>query len=161
MARTEAIQTVQAIYEHVDAHVRELLPATPGVEVDSALMLLAGTAATFGGGAAVIATGIAAAWSFDFQARITGWYLQEFAGASGSIVLDLQKAARGTAPPFVSIVATAPPTIASGQYAEDATLTGWTTVIERGDLVRVSVTSVTSFTRVLFGLRIRRLEPYS
>jgi hypothetical protein len=160
MARTEAIQTVQAIYEHVDAHVRELLPPPTGAEVDSALMLLAGSSSTFGGdAAATIGTGIAGCWSFDFQARITGWYIQEFDGITGSITLLLEKATRGASATFSSIVASSPPTVSSGRYAENATLVGWDDFIDRGALLRVSVTSATSITRVLFGLRIRRLEP--
>jgi hypothetical protein len=121
-------------------------------EVDSALLML-------GGGTAVIGTGIAGCWSFDFRARITGWYIQEFDGTSGSVVLGLAKAPRGATPSFVSIVASAAPAVTSARYAENATLVGWTTDINRGDLIRLSVTSVTAFQRLLFGLRIRRLEP--
>ena len=152
MAQTQAIQAMQAIYEHVDAHVRELLPATPAAEVDSALMII-------GDGAAVIGTGIVACWSFDFRARISGWYIQEFDGTTGSVTLALAKAPRGAAPSFVSIVASAPPTISSARYAENATLVGWDDAIDRGTLLRVSVTSASTITRILFGLRIRRLEP--
>jgi hypothetical protein len=163
MASTEAIQAVQAIYDHVDTHVRELLPPPAAAEVDSALMLLMGGASeTFGGtGATVapIATGIAGCWSFDFKCRITGWYIQEFDGTTGSVVLALQKAPRGATPTFTSIVASAPPTVTSGRYGEDSALLGWDTYLDRGDLVRVSVTSVSAFTRLLVGLRIRRLEP--
>ena len=152
MARTDAVRAVQAIYQHVDEHVRELLPPPPGAEVDSALMII-------GTGAAVITTGVAGCWSFDFRARITGWYIQEFDGTSGSIVLGVAKAPRGASPSFASIVASAPPTVSSARYAENATLVGWDTAIDRGDLIRASVTSASTITRVLFGLRIRRLEP--
>jgi hypothetical protein len=57
-------------------------------------------------------------------------------------------------------VASAPPSISSGRYGEDAALAGWDTLVERSSVLRVSVTSAASFTRVLFGLRVRRLEPY-
>jgi hypothetical protein len=152
MAGTQAIRAVEAMYQRLDDHVRELLPQGPGAEVDSALMII-------GNGTDVIGTGTIACWSFDFRTRITGWYIQEFDGTSGSIVLGLAKAPRGASPAFSSIVASAPPTISSGRYAEDATLVGWTDTIERSDLVRVSVTSASTIKRVLFGLRIRRLEP--
>jgi hypothetical protein len=153
MANPLAIRAVEAILQHVDAHVRELLPPAPGVEVDSALMII-------GAGSEAISAGVAGAWSFDFQARITGWYIQEFDGTTGSIVLGLAKAPRGPAPTFTSIVASAPPSISSGRYGEDAALAGWDTLVERSSVLRVSVTSAASFTRVLFGLRVRRLEPY-
>ena len=153
MASTEAIQFIEGILQRADQQTRDILALqTSPAEVDSALMII-------GTGAAVITTGVAGCWSFDFRARITGWYIQEFDGTSGSITLALAKAARGTAPSFASIVASAPPSITSARYREDATLVGWDDFIDRGDLLRVSVTSATTVTRVLFGLRIRRLEP--
>ena len=153
MATTEAIQFVEGILQRADQQTRDILALrTSLAEVDSALMIM-------GNGEDVLTTGIAGCWSFDFRARITGWYIQEFDGTSGSITLALEKASRGTSPSFASIVASAPPTVSSGRYAENATLVGWDDVIARSDLVRVSVTSASTITRILFGLRIRRLEP--
>lgn len=112
-----------------------------------------------GDGTNVLATGVAAALRVDFRARITGSFLQEFDGTTGSVVIAIAKAQAGTSPSFTSIVASASPTISSARYAADTTLTGWTLEIDRGDVLRFSVTSVTSITRLLIGLRIRRLEP--
>lgn len=112
-----------------------------------------------GDGSAVITTGIKGALRLDFNAVITGSYLQEYTGTSGSIVLLITKAQAGAAPVFASINASAPPTITSGRYAADETLTGWTTTINRGDVLRFAVTSVSTFTAILYTLRIRRLEP--
>lgn len=112
-----------------------------------------------GDGTNVIPTGIHAAVRVDFRARITGSFLQEFDGTSGSIVLDIQKAQGGASPSFGSIVASAPPTISSSRYGADTTLTGWTTEIARGDVLRFHVSSVSSIKRILLTLRIRRLEP--
>jgi hypothetical protein len=50
-------------------------------------------------------------------------------------------------------------TIVSARYSEDFDLTGWTTNINRGDVLRFAVTSSTTFTRILIALRLRRLEP--
>jgi hypothetical protein len=155
MADTVAVRALERRNERIDAHIRALLSAqetSAGVEINTALMQL-------GNGSSVISTGIVGAWSFDFRAVITGWFIQEFDGTSGSIELDLAKDQRGVSPTFVSIVASAPPTVTSARYAEDATLVGWTTLIERGDIIRIEVASVASFTRVLIGLRIQRLEP--
>lgn len=112
-----------------------------------------------GDGAAVLVAGVAAAIRVDFRARITGSFVQEFDGTSGSVVLGIARAAAGVAPSFVSIVGSAPPSISSSRYGADETLTGWTTTLDRGDLLRFSVTSATSIMRVLVALRIRRLEP--
>jgi hypothetical protein len=123
-------------------------------EVDDALV-------NIGDGANVISTGIQACWMFDFRARITGWFIQEFDGTTGSVVLDLGKSARGSTPSFVSIVASAPPAITTGRYSDSdlVPMTGWTLNIERGELISLAVSSVSSFKRLLIALRIRRLEP--
>ena len=112
-----------------------------------------------GDGVAVLTAGVAACIRVDFRARITGSFVQEFDGTSGSVVLGIAKSAPGPAPTWVSIVGSAPPTISSSRYGADETLVGWTTSIDRGDLLRFSVTSATSIMRVLVALRIRRLEP--
>jgi hypothetical protein len=152
MAQTAAVQAVQAIYKHVDDHVRELLPPPPGAEVDTINVII-------GDGVNVLTAGVGAAIRVDFRARITGSFVQEFDGTSGSVVLGIARAQAGSSPSFVSIVASAPPTISSGRYGADETLAGLTPSIDRGDLLRFSVTSATSIKRILVALRIRRLEP--
>lgn len=154
MASTEAVRLLETIYGRTAKQTREILAAQePGdPEVDDALMLIGNASDT-------LVTGIAGAWGFDFKARITGWWIQEIDGTSGSITLGLQKAPRGTAPSFASIVASDPPTVTTARYAEGSALTGWTTLINRADIIRLHVTTVATFTRLLVGLRIRRLEP--
>lgn len=114
-----------------------------------------------GDGANVLTAGIAVAIRVDFNAFITGGYLHEFDGVSGSIVVSIEKAAYvlGSAPTFTSIVASSPLVISSARYGENLSLAGWTQQIDRGDVLRFSVTSATSIMRVLLALRIRRLEP--
>jgi len=114
-----------------------------------------------GDGVNVLTTGVTGALRVDFRARITGSFIHEFDGLTGSIVLAIDKAAYviGSAPSFTSIVGSAPPTMTSARYAADTTLTGWTTQINRGDVLRVSITSQANLMRVLLALRIRRLEP--
>lgn len=112
-----------------------------------------------GDGVNVLTAGVKGALKVDFRARITGAYVQEFDGITGSVVLAIAKAPAGTSPTFGSIVASAPPTISSGRYVADETLVGWTTLINRGEVLLFSVTSATSFKRLLIDLRIRRLEP--
>jgi len=153
MASTEAIRAVEVLLQRTDQQTRDILATySPGAEVDTINVLI-------GDGVAVLVAGVAAAIRVDFRARITGSFVQEFDGTSGSVVLGIAKAAPGASPSFTSIVGSAPPTISSGRYAADETLTGWTTDINRGDLLRFSVTSATSIKRLLIALRIRRLEP--
>lgn len=58
-----------------------------------------------------------------------------FASASGSIVVDLNKASYSGLPTATSICASAKPTLSSSQKMEDTTLTGWTTAINAGDWI--------------------------
>lgn len=154
MADTAAIQFVESLLQRTDAQTRAILGAQqPGAaEVDTINVLI-------GDGATAMAPGIAALIRVDFKAQITGSFVQEFDGTTGSIILGIAKAVPGTAPIFTSITGATPPTIAAGRYAADEDLVGWTTSIDRGDILRFSITSATTITRVLAALRIRRLEP--
>jgi hypothetical protein len=127
-------------------------------EIDT-INLIMGTA---GSTAQPLVAGVVGAIRVDFNALITGSFLYEFDGIVGSVTLDIGKClyvAGSATPSPVSIVGSAPPTITSGQYAEDLVLTGWTTAINRGELLVFAISTVSSFTRLLYTLRIRRLEP--
>jgi hypothetical protein len=153
VASTEAIQTMQAIFERVDDHVRELLPPGAGAEVDSINVLI-------GDGVNPIVAGVAAALRVDFRARVTGYFLQEFDGTSGSVAVNIERAVGGASPTWSRISASTPAGISSGRYFADEILSTWSdTAINRGDYLRFSVASATSIKRVHLALRIRRLEP--
>jgi hypothetical protein len=126
---------------------------TDAAEVDTINVLV-------GDGANVPTAGVAAALRVDFRARLTGYFLQEFDGISGSITFNVHKAAGGAAPSWTLISPATPAGIASGRYYADEALTSWSdTNIDRGDYLRFSVASAATITRVLVALRIRRLEP--
>lgn len=155
MADPSAVKFLEDVYDRVDRQVRAIIePFAPSgiAEVDDIEIVI-------GDGVAVITTGVATAIRIDFPARITGAFVQEFDGTTGSIVLGIAIADPGPSPTFTSIVASAPPTITSGRYVADETLSGWTTLIERGQVLRFSVTSCSLIKRILVTLRIRRLEP--
>jgi hypothetical protein len=128
--------------------------AVPYPEIDTINVVI-------GDGANVLVAGIAAALRVDFNALITGAYLIEFDGVSGSVVATIDKAspAVGSAPSFTSIIGSSPPTLSSARYSADETLAGWTTQIQRGDVLRFLISSATAIKRILVALRIRRLEP--
>lgn len=156
MADTAAVQFVEALLVRTDHQIRDILAAQPPppAEVDTINVVV-------GDGVSALVAGVAAAIRVDFLARITGWFLHEFDGTTGSVVLGIAKAQYevGFTPTFTSIVASAPPTISSARYGENSVLPGWDTALNRGDVLRFSVTSAASITRVLLALRIRRLEP--
>ena len=117
--------------------------------------------AIIGDGTNVITAGVKAALRVDFNCNIVGSYLHEFDGVTGSIQLVYATTTYvvGSAPTYTTITGSAPPMISSARYAEDITLTGWTTQLTRGTVLRLSVVSATALTRILATLRIRRLEP--
>lgn len=80
------------------------------------------------------------------------------ADQSGSIVVDVWKDTYANAPPTDadSITASAPPTISVATKSQDSTLTGWTTAIAAGDVLRFNVDSVTTIERVTIALKVRR-----
>jgi hypothetical protein len=127
-------------------------PSVP--EVDTINVVL-------GDGANVLVDGIGAALRVDFNAIITGAYLIEFDGVTGSVLATIDKAAYavGSAPTFTLITASSPLNLVSGRYYADTLLTGWTIQIARGDVLRFLISSATAIKRILIALRIRRLEP--
>ena len=108
------------------------------------------------GGGAAIATGVKGDVEFPFPCTITGYDM--LADQSGSIVLNLWKQVYSSFPPTVTqkITASAPPTISSATKAQDNTLTGWTTSISAGDILRFNVDSASTIQRVTLVLRFTR-----
>lgn len=81
------------------------------------------------------------------------------ADQSGSIAFDIWKDTYANFPPTVddSIVASAPPTISSATKSQDTTLTGWTTAVAAGDILRFYVDGeVTTITRCTLALGFTR-----
>lgn len=155
MASTEAIKAEEARFVRMDKHMRELLKTTTiataqVVQAVSINMII-------GNGVDVIATGVAGALRVDFDCIITGSFLQEVDAVTGSIVLAIHTSPGGASPSWTLINASAPPTISSARFSEDEVLTGWTTTIAAGTYIRWSVTSVSSFTRILSVLRVTRV----
>lgn len=81
---------------------------------------------------------------FDFACTIVQWTLT--GDASGSLVLDLWKDTYANYPPTVAdtITASAKPTISTATKGQSSTLTGWTTSVSAGDIIRINVDSVTT-----------------
>lgn len=108
------------------------------------------------GGAATITTGIKGDLHVPFACVILE--VTMLADQSGSIVVDIWRDSYANFPPTDadSITASAPPTISTATKSQDSTLTGWTTTINAGDILRFNVDSVTSVQRVTLSLKVRR-----
>lgn len=104
----------------------------------------------------VFNTGILGEIEVPFACTITGVAL--LAGQTGSIVIDIWKDSYANYPPTDadSITASAPPTISNSIKSVDTTLTGWTTAVAAGDILRFNIDSVTSITRFTLSLRVKR-----
>jgi len=103
--------------------------------------------------------GIGAAIRVDFRARITGFFLQEFDGTTGSVGVVVEQSQGGPTPVWTRISPLVTPAIVTGRYYADEDVTDWLTLVDRGDYLRFLVASATTITRVHVGLRVRRLEP--
>ncbi len=107
-------------------------------------------------GTNVIPTGVNGNLVVPFACTISQWTL--LANESGSIVVNIWKDSYANYPPTVAdkITASAPPTITSSSKGQSSTLTGWTTTLLAGDILRFNVDSVTTIKAVDINLVILR-----
>lgn len=84
------------------------------------------------------------------------------ADQSGSVVIDLRKCTYAQFDDSThpvsgdSICASALPTLSSAVKAKDSTLTGWTTSLAAGDIIRAYIVSATTLTKVTMSLKVTR-----
>lgn len=106
------------------------------------------------GAGSEIQTGLVADVIMPFNAVILEVTL--LADQTGSIVFDIYKDAYANHPASTSITASAKPTISSSNKSQDSTLTGWTTVVSSGDILRFNVDSVSTITKCSLNLKVKR-----
>lgn len=78
------------------------------------------------------------------------------ADAAGSAVVDVLKSTYAGYGTVSSIAASAKPTLSSVIKNQDSTLTGWTTAVTAGDILRFTLESVTTCKRVSVSLEVTR-----
>ena len=106
-----------------------------------------------GGGSAIVSG--TTVWSqVNYNCDIQSWTL--LADQSGSIQLDIWKDSYANYPPddSDSITASAPPTVSGVIKNTSSTLTGWTTTITSGDILKINVDSCTTIQRVALILTV-------
>lgn len=120
------------------------------VDLDSSIQFV------IDGGGSAITTGIKGDIEVPFDCTIEQVTL--LADQSGSIVVDIwnDTYANFPATDADSITASAVPTISTATKSQDSTLTGWTTALTQGDVLRFNVDSITTCERVTLSLRVRR-----
>jgi len=104
----------------------------------------------------VVATGIAGDLEVPFACTITAATL--LANISGNLVIDIWKTPYASFPPVVgnSICGGALPTLSAAASSKNSTLTGWTTSISAGDILRFNVNSAATISRFTLSLTVTR-----
>lgn len=109
-----------------------------------------------GGGAAIVTGLLGGSLRVPFSGTIDSVTL--LADQTGSIVVDIWKDSYASYPPTVadSICGSAKPTLSSALKSEDTTLTGWTTAIAAGDVLRFYVDSAATVQNVTLILKVTK-----
>lgn len=115
-----------------------------------------GVHVTIDGGGSAITTGIKGDVLIPYDGTITS--VTMLADQSGSIVVDIWNDTYANFPPTDadSITASAVPTITTATKSTDATLTGWSTGVSEGDILRFNVDSASTITRLYMIIEIDR-----
>jgi len=108
------------------------------------------------GGGSAITAGIKCDLEIPFACTINRATL--LADQDGDIVIDIWVDTYANFPPTVAdtITAAAKPTLAGADSYQDATLTGWTTALAAGAILRINVDSAATVTRVTLSLKVTR-----
>ena len=129
---------------------RRQLPAGDTLAGLPAASMVSSIQATFDGGGSAITVGAECdvRLPYDMElARVT-----VLGDAAGSITVDVRVAANlASYPPYAvdSIVAATPPRLVSAVSSEDSSLTGWTTSLTAGSVVRFVVTACSGVNRAV------------
>lgn len=108
------------------------------------------------GGGVTVAAGAKVDIVAPFSGTITGWTM--LADQTGDAVVDIWLDSYANFPPTIAdtITAAAKPTISAAAKATSTTLTGWTTAVTAGDVLRFNLDSAASITRLVLVLAYSR-----
>lgn len=125
---------------------------------DSVVMKEAGLEVFIDGGEVTIVTGDSSAFiEVPYNCSINSASL--FIQPSGSMIVDIWKDTYANFPPTVSdsICSTSKLTISSGVASTDSAMAGWTTTLSKGNILLISVDSVTTSTKACVSLKVKKL----
>lgn len=117
-----------------------------GVAVPAALNLV------FDGDGSALVTGMTGDVVVPFNCTITDYTI--IADQAGDIAFDLMASSFASAPPTTSIVASAPPALSNAAKVRDTSLTGWSTDLAAGDILRATITSASTVQRATLSLTL-------
>lgn len=101
---------------------------------------------TCDGAGAVLTVGTKGYVTIPFTGTITGWYI--VGDQSGSIVMDVWKAAGALPTNANTITGTEKPTLTAQTNNSDTALSTWTTAVTVGDIMGFEIESVSTLTKV-------------
>lgn len=110
--------------------------------------------ATFDGGGVVLTPGVFTDVFVPFNCTIVGATL--LADTTGNLVVSVLTDPYASFPPTTDLAPTTPPTITAATKSQDTTLSGWSTAITAGDVVRLGVVSCSSITRATLSLEVTK-----
>jgi hypothetical protein len=156
---TPSTNAAGVLYYVTDESVLERWSGAAWESVEAGAAAAQVTTITFviDGGGSAIATGIKGDLEIPFGCTIN--QVTVLGDQSGSIVVDIWKNTYANFPPTDadSITASAPPTLSTADKSQDSTLTGWTTSIAAGDILRFNVDSATTVERVTISLKVTKV----
>ena len=122
----------------------------------SSSVILSTIEGIFDGGGSVLSSGIRLDLPLDFNGTINQATLVGY--PTGSLVVDVYKTTYAAFPGSTgqSITASAKPTMTGAIKYQDSTLTGWTTTITAGDILRYNIDSVSSTILATLALKVTR-----
>lgn len=104
-----------------------------------------------------IQSGVAGDLEIPFNCTITQWSL--LGNATGNVVVDIWKSSYSTFPPIVSgtITGSEKPTINNASKNTSTTLTGWSSTLNSGDILRFNVDSCDGISKATLSLRLTKV----
>lgn len=125
-----------------------------GVSFDLANVAISNIEFSFDGNSAPLTAGLKGDLPLDFAGTIQKATLVAY--PTGSLVVDVYKSSYANFPPGggQSITASAKPTLSGEIKYQDATLTGWTTNITPGDILRINIDSVSTVILATLALKV-------
>ena len=142
--KSTRVLTESRVRELIAAIVRKEFRKEAALTVPSTLVTLG---VTFDGGAEPVTVGAQAEIQVEEAFTISKWFL--LSDQVGDIVIDVWKDIFASYPPddADTITAANEPAITASNKGTDSTLSGWTTSVADGDIIKFNVDSVTTIRR--------------
>jgi hypothetical protein len=107
------------------------------------------------GGGSVPSVNANAYLILPYAATIISWTMIN--DASGSAQVTISTCDYSGFPTLASIVASAPPSITSARKNQSSTLTGWTTSLAKGTIIKFNLDSIATSTKVVLMVQLQRV----